>query len=114
MYLVVQETNGETGKSWKTVSAQSASKKREEPDIRNCYWMSEDLRGTGQNRGQWVQASLMSQAVLSESPWEVGVDAMTVRKEEFLTAHLSSTLCFSFPTLCQIESQAGDLSAWHA
>jgi hypothetical protein len=59
-----------------------------------------------------VQASLMSQAVLSESPWKVGVgvDAMTVRKEELLVAHLSSTLCFSFPTLCQIESQAGDLA----
>lgn len=89
MYLRVQETNGETGKSWETVSAQAASRKREGPDIRSCYWTSEDLRGTGQNKGQWVQASLMSQAVLSESPWEVGlgVEAMTVRTEEVLTAH---------------------------
>lgn len=71
----VQKINAETGKSWRTVSAQAASRKREGPDIRSCYWTSKDLRGTGQNSGQRVQASVMSQVVLSEPPggkWKQG------------------------------------------
>lgn len=66
----VQEINVETGRELED-SAQEASRKREGWDIRSCYWTSKDLRGTGQNRGQWVQASLMSQVVLSE-PQEGG------------------------------------------
>lgn len=37
---------------------------------------------------------------------------MMARKKKVLTAQMSPTLCFSLPTLCPIENQAGDLSQY--
>lgn len=63
------------------------SGKREGRDIRSCYWTSRDLGDTGQHRGQRVQASLLSQAVLSKSPGGSGSGSGHYDSEERAGPH---------------------------